>query len=793
MSSSVACSMVDVIMGGPEVAHFPVMTTGGPADDSTWLEISDFEYDYVVVRQNIASMNVGGAYEVSLAWSMSTNTSSDVASCILAVSVDSTTILETGASASGVRAVTGSWETATAAYTPTASTGIPFVITVSCSEGQSSDSPIIGLADISMISSSCTTSTSTMASSKPSTATMTGEVSWTTASTTYSAISTTASLSSSSSGIWIVTDDLSTLESGSSPEASTATTTAAISSTSDGANWITTDALSTLDAASTVSASSTSATASSTTSSMVTASTGTTVSDDDGTTTLTASTTDGDSLSASISVDSDDSTSAVSGTVSVTDTTALKRKRAESPSCTLYISQDSEVISTTVVDAGSHAAFAACLAADSLDSVELLAICSGSGATIEVYDLTVGSDSSVAEECAASASAISNSFASTSAASPHRSVSSKSLIFTPVSTRSTRPSRSVFASYSQSPVWTSIGLSTLSSTRTSTNTAFASAVTDCPAREKITHPTYETDAMSTTIYSAAPEATATTTFIPTSVAAGSPYVTTETVLTTRISTIYKCPATVTNCPAGEKTTETTTETLVAGTTVYTVSSGSSSSSPSSSSRSGSENTIKATFPTTDTVSSSTSISTGTVTETVAIDLTSSAGFSTSESTDYISTLRSSTTTANAAGSIDTLVNTSTSSPNSAITESEDFGSTLLSTVEYPTTGAVGAGSALSATAGATDAAGAAGTTSETSSLRATRPSGMRVSSSSLPSSFTMVASGVGGVHASSLSTSSSLTTTAGTTATTAPVLNGALSTFSPSLTGVIGLVIAFFM
>ncbi|KAJ5557538.1 hypothetical protein N7494_001453 [Penicillium frequentans] len=72
MSSSVACSMVDVIMGGtsgyssywsmsagPEVAHFPVMTTGGPADDSTWLEISDFEYDYITVRQNIASMNVG--------------------------------------------------------------------------------------------------------------------------------------------------------------------------------------------------------------------------------------------------------------------------------------------------------------------------------------------------------------------------------------------------------------------------------------------------------------------------------------------------------------------------------------------------------------------------------------------------------------------------------------------------------------------------------------------------------------------------------------------------------------
>ncbi|KAJ5557537.1 hypothetical protein N7494_001452 [Penicillium frequentans] len=688
---------------------------------------------------------------------MSTNTSSDAASCILAVSVDSTTILETGASASGVRAVTGSWKTATAAYTPTASTGIPFVITVSCSEGQSSDSPIIGLADISMISSSCTTSTSIMASSTSSTATTTSEVSWTTTSTTSNAVSTTASSSFSSGGNWIVTDSLSTLESGSNSEASTATTTATttagISSTSDGANWITTGALSTLDAASTAPSSSTSVTASSTASSTVTASTGTTVSDDDGTTTLTASTTDGDSLSASVSVDSDDSTRAVSGTVSVTNTTASKRKRAESPSCTLYISQDSEVISTTVVDAGSHAAFAACLAADSLESVELLAICSGSGATIEVSDLTVGSDSSAAEECEASASATSSSFASASATPPHRSMSSKSLIYTPVSTRSTRPSLSAFASYSQSAVRTSTGSaspsdfgsgeytsSTLFSTHTSTNTASPSAVTDLPAREKTTHVTKDTVAMSTIICSA-PETTATTTSVPTGIAAGSPYVTTETVLTTRISTIYKCPATVTNCPAGEKTTETTTETFVAETTVYTVSSGSSSSS--SSSGSGSENTIKAIFPTTDTVSSYTVIPTGTVTETVAIDSTSSADFFGSKNTDYVSTLRSSTHTANAAGSIITLVNTSTSSPNSAATEGEGSISTLPSIIESPTSGAAGAGSDLSTTAGVTVAAGAAGTTSETSSLRATSPIGMRVSSSSLPSSFTVVASGVG--------------------------------------------------
>lgn len=50
METSVACATLDVIKGGtygyssywsmsagPNIASFPTMTTGGPADDSTWL------------------------------------------------------------------------------------------------------------------------------------------------------------------------------------------------------------------------------------------------------------------------------------------------------------------------------------------------------------------------------------------------------------------------------------------------------------------------------------------------------------------------------------------------------------------------------------------------------------------------------------------------------------------------------------------------------------------------------------------------------------------------------------
>ncbi|KAJ5720969.1 uncharacterized protein N7483_008903 [Penicillium malachiteum] len=345
---------------GTETASFPIMTTGGPTDDSTWLEISDFEYDYVTVSQEISSLNVGGEYEVSLAWSLSSNTSSYEASCLLEISIDSTTILGSGQSGAGVRPFTGAWETVTATYTPTASTSIPFEIYISCYEGQSSDSPIVGVADISMVSSTCYTTTS-VSSSTSSTVTTTSDTSVTTP---------------ASSGATASSDSL-----------------------------IPTDAISTAtSSASTVSAS---ATATSTTSSTWTASTGTVTTDDDGTSTLTGSTTDGDSASASISVDSDDSTSSVSGTVSVTSS-SVSRKR-DTLSCTLYVYQGLEEISSTTVDAGSSASFVACLAADSSDTVDILVDCNGSGGTVIVSELAVGSGASVNEKCVASTSTTSTS------------------------------------------------------------------------------------------------------------------------------------------------------------------------------------------------------------------------------------------------------------------------------------------------------------------------------------------------------------------------------------------------
>ncbi|KAJ5634356.1 hypothetical protein N7528_002198 [Penicillium herquei] len=364
MAASSVCTSLDVIQGGTsdyssywamsagtETASFPIMTTGGPTDDSTWL------------------VDVGGEYEISLAWSLSSNTSSYEASCLLEISIDSTTILGSGQSGAGVRPFTGAWETVTATYTPTASTSLPFEIYISCYEGQSSDSPIVGLADISMVSSTCY-STSTSVSSSTSTVTTTSAI-------------------------------------------TSATTTASPGATTSSENLIPTDAISTVtSSASTASAS---ATATSATSSTWTASTGTVTTDDDGTSTLTGSTTDGDSISASISVDSDDSTSSVSGTVSVTSSSASRKR--DSLSCTLYVSQGSKEISSISVDAGSSAPFVACLEADSSDTVDILVDCNGSGGTVIVSELTVASGASVNEECVASTSTTSTSsqFSSTSA------------------------------------------------------------------------------------------------------------------------------------------------------------------------------------------------------------------------------------------------------------------------------------------------------------------------------------------------------------------------------------------
>ncbi|KAJ5681660.1 uncharacterized protein N7477_001600 [Penicillium maclennaniae] len=747
-------------------------------------EISDFEYDYVIVRQNIASVNVGGAYEVSLAWSMSTNTSSDAASCLLEVAVDSTTILETGASASGVRPVSGSWETATATYTPTASTGIPFVISISCSEGQSSDSPIIGLADISMVSSSCYTSTLGVASSTSSMTSATSNDSPVTSPTSSSAIAATTAGPSTGSGNNLVTTD----------GISTMTSSDITGSSSDIPVW----------------SSAISTTASSTTSATWTASTGTSVSGDDGTTTLTASTTDGDSLSASVPIDTSDLSSAVSGTVSVSDTTS-KRKRTVAPSCTLYVSQNSEVISTTVVDAGSSAQFSACLAAKSSGSVELLAVCSGPGATIEVSGLTVGSASSAAEDCAASTSATSSPIASPSTPFPHRSGSSTSLGRTPVHTKSARPSKFASACRSRSSVRIPTSqasptgsdsasdsgeytTSTVFSTRTATTTACPSNVVNCPAHEKTTYVTTETVVVSTTVCPVTAEATGTV--------SNHPYVSTETIYTTRTSTIYECPATVTNCPEREKTTSATTETLVAGTIVYTVNPSS------SSSGSGSDSTISGEYNTENigSVTFHTTISPVTVTETLVTASTRLAGSFASESTSDTSALHSTNSAISTvsignsqissgtapSGLINTLFSPSTSSPNSPATEIEGSTSTLFSTADTAFT--TDAGSTLATATKATGAASVKDMTSEVNSSKATGAQALQVSSTSFLSSFTTATTDAGSGQVSlASSTSTAATETGSAIATSAPLFNGALLAFSPSLTGVIGLVIAFFL
>ncbi|KAJ5414523.1 hypothetical protein N7509_001150 [Penicillium cosmopolitanum] len=116
--------------------------------------------------------------------------------------------------------------------------------------------------------------------------------------------------------------------------------------------------------------------------------------------------------------------------------------------------------------------------------------------------------------------------------------------------------------------------STVFTTRTSTITACAATVTNCPARS--TYVTTETILVSTTI---CPVEASTTTNPGGAIITGSPaapgnsgghHYTTETILSTRTITVTACPSTVTNCPARDKTTSIATETVVAGTTVYEV-------------------------------------------------------------------------------------------------------------------------------------------------------------------------------------------------------------------------------
>ncbi|KAJ5930830.1 hypothetical protein N7466_006323 [Penicillium verhagenii] len=98
--------------------------------------------------------------------------------------------------------------------------------------------------------------------------------------------------------------------------------------------------------------------------------------------------------------------------------------------------------------------------------------------------------------------------------------------------------------------------------RTATITACPSSGINCPASQRITYVTTDTVGVN--------EETATTTPQGAVGPGSSDQVTTETILTTRVSTILQCPTTVTDCPLTQQTPHTTTETLVAGTTVYPV-------------------------------------------------------------------------------------------------------------------------------------------------------------------------------------------------------------------------------
>ncbi|RAL00810.1 uncharacterized protein BO80DRAFT_434899 [Aspergillus ibericus CBS 121593] len=231
-------------------------------------EISDWRYDSVLVRQNIPAL-VADTYKLSLAWSIATS-SSTTSQCTLEVSVNSQGL--SAASAGISPGGHGSWSTLTGTYTAAASTGVPLVISISCSEGGGWEgNPIIGLADISFTNECVSATTSSLA------ATSTG------------------------SSVALSTDALST--------AATATTSIASGSSSSSA--------------------------SSTTTSGLTVSTGTAETNADGTTTVTADSTSGTSLEASESVDSSDSGS-VSGTWSVSsDTASTERKGSAAVSLTV--------------------------------------------------------------------------------------------------------------------------------------------------------------------------------------------------------------------------------------------------------------------------------------------------------------------------------------------------------------------------------------------------------------------------------------------------------------------------
>ncbi|KAH8690462.1 hypothetical protein BGW36DRAFT_364042 [Talaromyces proteolyticus] len=113
--------------------------------------------------------------------------------------------------------------------------------------------------------------------------------------------------------------------------------------------------------------------------------------------------------------------------------------------------------------------------------------------------------------------------------------------------------------------------STIFTTRTATITACPSTVSNCPATAKTTYVTTETVVVSTTICpltaidSTTKPTTTTRSIFDTQPGDNS---ITETIYTTRVSTVYECAPSVTNCPYASKTGHVVTETLVVGTTVY---------------------------------------------------------------------------------------------------------------------------------------------------------------------------------------------------------------------------------
>ncbi|EMR63275.1 putative glycoside hydrolase family 18 protein [Eutypa lata UCREL1] len=105
------------------------------------------------------------------------------------------------------------------------------------------------------------------------------------------------------------------------------------------------------------------------------------------------------------------------------------------------------------------------------------------------------------------------------------------------------PSSSVTGASSSSASTTAYTTSTVMNTVTYTITSCAPTVTNCPVGSVTT----ETIAISTTVCPVTATSQQPTTEVP---------VTTSTIYSTRVATVTKCPASVTNCPVGSVTTET---------------------------------------------------------------------------------------------------------------------------------------------------------------------------------------------------------------------------------------------